>query len=234
MARFTAFDSDGDADASSSSDSSSRSTPRPFSHANGKPTRRLHASSYSSSDSGGSEEDSSDESDIDSIMDMNGEEQSVHEEGEQDEPVPWAKQLDLEPQRVHVMQASLFRDPELSNAQTKERSSFLKHQRSMDVHFEQKDAATRASFAHPTSQAPPRKYVRVAPEASVSANRDSLYADAGLSMGRSFRVGWGPGNTLVHVGDLSSSASSYVSSNRKYFYISFLYFCADHRVQIPR
>lgn len=223
MARFTAFDSEGDAD-NSASDSSSRSS-RAFksSHANGKSARRRPyvSSSNSSSISEDNTESSSDETedDVDSIMDTNGEEQSVHEEGDQDEPVPWAKQLDLEPQRVHVMQASLFREPELSKAQKKERSSFLKHQRSMDVHFEQKDTSTRTSFAQPTSQAPPRKYVRVAPEASVSANRDSLYADAGLSMGRSFRVGWGPGNKLVHVGDLSSRASSYVTLNNKRLYV---------------
>ena len=33
---------------------------------------------------------------------------------------------------------------------------------------------------------------------SVTAGKHHLFADAGLTMGRSFRVGWGPGWTLVY------------------------------------
>ena len=32
--------------------------------------------------------------------------------------------------------------------------------------------------------------------------KENLYRDAGLAFGRSFRVGWGPGGTLVHLGQI--------------------------------
>lgn len=32
--------------------------------------------------------------------------------------------------------------------------------------------------------------------------------DAGLALGRSFRVGWGPGGTLVHLGSLCGPSST--------------------------
>ena len=35
---------------------------------------------------------------------------------------------------------------------------------------------------------------------SLTANKEHLIADMGLTMGRSFRVGWGPGLTLAHSG----------------------------------
>jgi nuclear pore complex protein Nup98-Nup96 len=35
---------------------------------------------------------------------------------------------------------------------------------------------------------------------SLTYRRQRLAVDAGLMMGRSFRVGWGPGWTLVHAG----------------------------------
>ncbi|EJD03515.1 uncharacterized protein FOMMEDRAFT_83835 [Fomitiporia mediterranea MF3/22] len=126
---------------------------------------------------------------------------------EEEEPIPWAKQLNLEPHRVHVMQTSLFRVPELSKPETKDSFSFLKHQRPSDVHKEPQ-TRNRTSFAQPRSKPPPRKYARISLSESVSAKRENMFLDAGLSMGRSFRVGWGPGNKLVHVGQLSSGASS--------------------------
>lgn len=39
---------------------------------------------------------------------------------------------------------------------------------------------------------------------------EASYVDSGLSMGRSFRVGWGPGGTLAHSGSLSGPRSSQV------------------------
>ena len=39
---------------------------------------------------------------------------------------------------------------------------------------------------------------------SLTDNKEHLIADMGLTMGRSFRVGWGPGLTLVHSGTMLS------------------------------
>uniref|UniRef100_A0A8C7JVH7 Nuclear pore complex protein Nup98-Nup96 n=1 Tax=Oncorhynchus kisutch TaxID=8019 RepID=A0A8C7JVH7_ONCKI len=46
----------------------------------------------------------------------------------------------------------------------------------------------------------------VAPENSVTLGKGRLLMDAALFTGRSFRVGWGPGWTLVHCGDRLSGA----------------------------
>lgn len=37
---------------------------------------------------------------------------------------------------------------------------------------------------------------------SVVQNQEGSVVDAGLALGRSFRVGWGPGGHLVHLGNL--------------------------------
>lgn len=34
------------------------------------------------------------------------------------------------------------------------------------------------------------------------AGNESAFVDAGLALGRSFRVGWGPSGKLVHLGEL--------------------------------
>ncbi len=132
-----------------------------------------------------------------------------HDE-DHDEPAPWAQQLGLESSRVHVMQATLFRMPELARANATESSNTLKHPRSPNMRAELKEIPQRTSFAQPRTQPPARKYTRVSSSASVAASHEGAYMDAGLSLGRSFRVGWGAGDRLVHVGDLSSSSPSYV------------------------
>lgn len=69
----------------------------------------------------------------------------------------------------------------------------------------------RASFAHdiePPPYRPSRKYARVESSASAVTGSEGAMVDAGLSMGRSFRVGWGPGGTLVHLGKLCSPFTS--------------------------
>lgn len=38
--------------------------------------------------------------------------------------------------------------------------------------------------------------------ASAVTGNEGLFADAGLALGRSFRVGWGPGGKLIHLGAL--------------------------------
>ena len=43
---------------------------------------------------------------------------------------------------------------------------------------------------------------------SVTAGKHHLYADAGLTMGRSFRVGWGPGWTLTYCARTTSASAN--------------------------
>ncbi|XP_076068248.1 nuclear pore complex protein Nup98-96 [Oratosquilla oratoria] len=50
-------------------------------------------------------------------------------------------------------------------------------------------------------QAPPKHSTEILPlESSLIAGKENLFIDASAFMGRSFRVGWGPGWTLVHAG----------------------------------
>ncbi len=69
----------------------------------------------------------------------------------------------------------------------------------------------RASFAHdvePVTFRPSRKYARVESSASIVNGVEEALVDAGLAFGRSFRVGWGPSGTLVHLGQLCSPSST--------------------------
>ncbi|KAJ2988961.1 hypothetical protein NUW54_g8940 [Trametes sanguinea] len=59
-----------------------------------------------------------------------------------------------------------------------------------------------------TRSTQPSKYARVDSSASAFAGREGAYIDAGLALGRSFRVGWGPGGTLVHLGELCGPNTS--------------------------
>jgi nuclear pore complex protein Nup98-Nup96 len=49
---------------------------------------------------------------------------------------------------------------------------------------------------------PTRKYARVESAASAVGGNEGVVVDAGLALGRSFRVGWGPGGIIVHLGEL--------------------------------
>ena len=51
-------------------------------------------------------------------------------------------------------------------------------------------------FATPS---PARKFHKIGNE-SIIDGRENIHKDAGLALGRSFRVGWGPRGQLVHVG----------------------------------
>ena len=55
--------------------------------------------------------------------------------------------------------------------------------------FQKKPVNTRVTRVIPLTQE------------SYQYEKQALFADAGLFMGRSFRVGWGPGWTLAHCGD---------------------------------
>lgn len=73
--------------------------------------------------------------------------------------------------------------------------------------------AAPLAITGPAPEGAPPKRARVAigfvdeqaPEAAVEHSRAGV--DAGLFLGRSFRVGWGPGGVLVHAGGASASES---------------------------
>ncbi|KAL0069564.1 hypothetical protein AAF712_003222 [Marasmius tenuissimus] len=137
-----------------------------------------------------------------------------------------ARNAGVDPQRMHVMQTSLFRQPEeaaalkaLSKAApqsknlripmaTKRQQLSRKHSRDSEGDTLRIDSRERASFNHddnaPPLQRPSRKYTRVAIDSSssIAADAEDGLVDGGLAFGRSFRVGWGPGGHLVHLGAL--------------------------------
>ncbi|OCH85762.1 hypothetical protein OBBRIDRAFT_739307 [Obba rivulosa] len=131
--------------------------------------------------------------------------------------IPRAREMGLDPQKVHVMQAAFFRVPEEEAAikattqpmsrKTLYMSSALNRKHSRDSEGEgiRAESRQRASFAQdiqPTPYRPSRKYARVESSESAVTGNEACFVDAGLAMGRSFRVGWGPGGTLVHLGEL--------------------------------
>ena len=79
------------------------------------------------------------------------------------------------------------------------------------MRFTETSFLKRASFAYnvkPPVFRPTRKYARVEIKSSIVNGHEGTYSDAGLSMGRSFRVGWGPGGQLVHPGSICSPFST--------------------------
>ncbi|KAF6764293.1 nucleoporin nup189 [Ephemerocybe angulata] len=149
--------------------------------------------------------------------------------------IPWARHVGVDAQKMHVMQTSLFRMPEEAaalkalNNQPPSRPKTIstlppptrlsrKHSRDSDGDGLKSDGSRdRASFAQdiePAVLRPTRKYARVEISSSIANGLEGAYVDAGLAYGRSFRVGWGPGGTLVHSGSICTPyASSVTSSN---------------------
>jgi len=161
--------------------------------------------------------------------------------------IPWAQRIGIDPQKMHVMHASLFPGPESAdapkqqlNTEKTDRSRLtpneLHRKHSRDSEGEGLRAATRevclsvfvkchrmgpfivspsrcqrASFAHdiePVAFRPSRKYARVEGSASIVNGVEDAMVDAGLAFGRSFRVGWGPSGSLVHLGHLCGPSST--------------------------
>ncbi|KAG9092490.1 hypothetical protein FS749_015685 [Ceratobasidium sp. UAMH 11750] len=58
-----------------------------------------------------------------------------------------------------------------------------------------------------TEDLPLRKYERVENDKSVTKSFAGAYMDAGLALGRSFRVGWGPDGQLVHLGKICGASA---------------------------
>ncbi|KAJ6591833.1 nuclear protein 96-domain-containing protein [Mycena vulgaris] len=152
------------------------------------------------------------------VEDENGDIQYAHEVPRpRADPtlIPWAQHIGVDAQKMHVMQTSLFRVPEeaaaIRAAEKPPQSLNRKHSRDSDgdgLRFESKE---RASFAHdiePPAYRPSRKYARVESSQSAVIGHEAALVDAGLAFGRSFRVGWGPGGTLVHPGTLCAPSTS--------------------------
>jgi nuclear pore complex protein Nup98-Nup96 len=149
-----------------------------------------------------------------------------------EEPIPWAQQVGVDAQRMHVMQASLFRVPEeaaaMKTANQPIRPPLVlsqtlnrKHSRGPEGDVLRTDSQTvgvsfsrmrsplfdcrsyqRASFANPVLYKPTRKYARVDSASSTVEGNEGAIIDAGLALGRSFGVGWGPSGKIVHLGEL--------------------------------
>ncbi|KAH8101186.1 nuclear protein 96-domain-containing protein [Cristinia sonorae] len=140
--------------------------------------------------------------------------------------IPWARDVGVDSQRMHVMQSALFRVPEEARAmreveqQTKAqprkklvfpKTLSRKHSRDSDGEGLRAESLQRKSFGHdiePLPYRPSRKYARVGNAASAVSGNENALVDAGLSMGRSFRVGWGPGGTLAHLARLCGPLDS--------------------------
>ena len=157
--------------------------------------------------------------------------------------IPWARRIGIDPQKMHVMHASLFPRPESaevlkqSNVDKPDRARLTpnglhrKHSRDSEgdglragtqevcrprpfcfpSHRTGLQLSQRTSFAHdvePVTFRPSRKYARVESSASIVNGVEDAVVDAGLAFGRSFRVGWGPSGTLVHLGQLCGPSST--------------------------
>ncbi|KAG6908251.1 hypothetical protein DXG01_005585 [Tephrocybe rancida] len=137
----------------------------------------------------------------------------------------WAQHVGVDAQKMHVMQTSLFRLPEeaaalkaLNQPQSSRAGLRVplqplnrKHSRDSDGDGLRTDSRERPSFAHdiePPVYRPSRKYARVESSESAVQGGEGAYFDAGLAFGRSFRVGWGPGGTLVHLGSLCGPSTT--------------------------
>ncbi|KZT04508.1 uncharacterized protein LAESUDRAFT_737928 [Laetiporus sulphureus 93-53] len=128
--------------------------------------------------------------------------------------ISYADETGSRPPKVSVMQTSLFRAPEedsmlseysaLSDEATSP-ARIGKHGRDIDGEGQHEEPRKRVSFdeeLHLLPRQPSRKYARVEGSASAVYGNESELIDAGLSLGRSFRVGWGPGGVLVYSGAL--------------------------------
>ncbi|KAJ7224496.1 nuclear protein 96-domain-containing protein [Mycena pura] len=159
------------------------------------------------------------------VEDENGDFQYIHQVSRpRADPtlIPWAQQVGVDAQKMHVMQTSLFRVPEEAAAmRAAEKSARAhlqvplalnrKHSRDSDGDGLRFEANQRQSFAHniePPACRPTRKYARVESSESAVVGNEGALVDAGLAFGRSFRVGWGPRGTLVHSGTLCAPFTS--------------------------
>ncbi|KAG0304848.1 hypothetical protein BGZ98_004947 [Dissophora globulifera] len=122
-------------------------------------------------------------------------------------------QKNVDPQRLNMMRTSLFADTYPKQDRLAKRSSVWstssENTEPMDSAGEHAggfEAEVRPSFQQEYDvresllKRPPRKFTRSSYEQSLLTRKGNLLADAGLMMGRSCRVGWGPNGTLAVCG----------------------------------
>lgn len=114
------------------------------------------------------------------------------------------------PEEAAALKALNQRPPLRPNIRKAFQSLNRKHSRDSEGDGLRGEPRERASFAHdvePAPYRPSRKYARVE-DSSIANGYEGAFFDAGLAFGRSFRVGWGPGGTLVHVGTICGPYAS--------------------------
>ncbi|KAG0340670.1 hypothetical protein BG000_011376 [Podila horticola] len=115
-----------------------------------------------------------------------------------------------DPQRQYMMKMSLFPEDSYEQKRTVKRASVWSGSSDFSEHAEASglNAEFRPSFQQdheqraPLLSRPPRKFFRSAYEESIMSRKGNLLADAGLMMGRSCRVGWGPNGMLAVCGTI--------------------------------
>ncbi|KAG0094807.1 hypothetical protein BGZ93_006756 [Podila epicladia] len=115
-----------------------------------------------------------------------------------------------DPQRQYMMKMSLFPEDSYEQKRTVKRASIWSGSPDFSEHAEASglNAEFRPSFQEdheqraPLLSRPPRKFFRSAYEESILSRKGNLLADAGLMMGRSCRVGWGPNGVLAVCGTI--------------------------------
>ncbi|QRV91192.1 nucleoporin [Ceratobasidium sp. AG-Ba] len=123
---------------------------------------------------------------------------------------PWAATIELDPRKVQVMQASMFHNADET----------LQPDELGPVPRQNQHAKTLTRSGFPASRnalpeapkpivedLPLRKFERVENDKSVTKSFAGAYMDAGLALGRSFRVGWGPDGQLVHLGKICGASA---------------------------
>ncbi|KAI8605514.1 nuclear protein 96-domain-containing protein [Dissophora ornata] len=155
--------------------------------------------------------------------DQNGAESSSMESDDQVKYYPELSQSNhaarysknTDPQRLNLMRTSLFADSYPKQDRVPKRSSVwstssenTEQAELVGEHAGAFKAETRPSFQEDYDVKeslllrPPRKFTRSSYEQSLLTRKGNLLADAGLMMGRSCRVGWGPNGLLAVCGTI--------------------------------
>ncbi|CED83918.1 Nuclear pore complex, Nup98 component (sc Nup145/Nup100/Nup116) [Phaffia rhodozyma] len=139
---------------------------------------------------------------------------------------PWGAFVGVEPRKVQVMQASFFRNEEPESTESTIRSnraprlrpntlsgSFAQSRIDRIGQHDHTDRQTSFGMSRKVEQLdeedeepplsrPRKKFARIEIGRDTIRPNEGLMLDAGASMRGSFRVGWGPDGTIVHLGQL--------------------------------
>jgi nuclear pore complex protein Nup98-Nup96 len=108
---------------------------------------------------------------------------------------PWAEQLKLEPKRVQVMQASFFGQSSNNPNPTAStpRSTVVQQQQQQ----QERVISVPTPIIDPQPFRPFRSYHRVALSDSIINDSGGSIIDAGSTLGRSYKIGWGSKGEIV-------------------------------------